>query len=232
VACLSALDTILLTVTTLPYLTLSPLRLPYRPSLSAESRKTACLPGPAVSTHEFPGTDKLLAVLSTRLVQREWGDPISVSLLGPVASLSPLHCPAGLTPSRSPLIQSHQEHCNSCLSPFSEDREESPPRRPNLPSCSSASIFFSVGANRRYQSWSPAQHRILVPGGDQQPNRASLRHVDPNFCCSDAAHCYSCSKAPSGALHRVLKHQRQRQSSALGKHEQHDVCRVGPQHSK
>ena len=166
------------------------------------------------------------------LVQREWGDPISVSLLGPVALLSPLHCPVGLAPSRSPLIQSHQEHCNSCLSPFSEDREESPPRRPNLPSCSSASIFFSVGANRRYQSWSPAQHRIPVPGGDQQPNRASLRHVDPNFCCSDAAHCYSCSKAPSGALHRVLKHQRQRQSSALGKHEQHNICRVGRQHSK
>ena len=60
------------------------------------------------------------------LVQREWGDPISVSLLGPVAALSPLHCPVGLAPSRSPLIQLHQEHCNSCLSPFSEDREEGP----------------------------------------------------------------------------------------------------------
>jgi hypothetical protein len=66
VACLSGPDSILLTVTTLPYLTLSPLRLPYRPSLSAKSRKTACLQHPAVSTHEFPGTDKLLAVLSTR----------------------------------------------------------------------------------------------------------------------------------------------------------------------
>jgi hypothetical protein len=201
-------DSVLLT--TLPYFTLSPLRLPYRPSLSAKSRKPACLQRPAVSTHEFPGTDKLLAVLSPRSRTKRVGRS-DKRISSRASSITiPLHCPVGLAPSRSPLIQLHQEHCNSCLSPFSEDREESPPRHPNLPSCSSASIFFSVGANRRYQSWSPAQHRIPVPGGDQQPNRASLRHVDPNFCCSDAAHCYSCSKAPSGALHRVLKHQRQR----------------------
>ena len=74
--------------------------------------------------------------------------------------------------------------------PRGQGRE--PKRYPNPPSCSSASSISATGVYRRQQNWSPAQHRIPVPGGDPHPNRASLRHDDPNFHRSHGSHCYSC----------------------------------------
>ena len=51
--------------------------------------------------------------------------------------------------------------------PRGQGRE--PKRYPNPPSCSSASSISATGAYRRQQNWSPAQHRIPVPGGDPHP---------------------------------------------------------------
>jgi hypothetical protein len=111
VACPSGPDSILFTTyLTSPYLSayhtvpayvLGFERLPASPVPSAQRP----LLGP--STQQHPPIS-FLPSCRPGLAQREWGDTISISLPGPVASLSPLHCLAGLALSRSPPNQSPQ----------------------------------------------------------------------------------------------------------------------------